>query len=88
MNKTSNYLYDREMKDFADYPYKTVILIKIILAKKLMYKLVHEENMNNTQRINHVSNSIKFNRNLLIELGLSDKDISEELKKEEIVNDI
>lgn len=81
MDKSSIYLYDKEMKEFAYLPYKDVLVLKIVLAKKLMHKLVHTDNMENPSRINDVNNSIKFNKNLLMEIGLSDKDISEELKK-------
>ena len=81
MSKSSKYLYDKEMKDFANLPYKDVLVLKIALAKKLMHKLVHTENMENPSRMNDVNNSIKFNKNLLMEIGLSDKDVSEELKK-------
>ena len=81
MNKSSKYLYDKEMKDFANLPYKDVLVLKIALAKKLMHKLVHTENMENPSRMNDVSKSIEFNKNLLMEIGLSDKDVSEELKK-------
>ena len=48
-----------------------------------MHKLVHIDNMQDPTRINKVHKSIGFNKNLLKELGLSEKDISKSLKEVE-----
>ena len=55
--------------------------MKIYYSKKLMHELVHIDNMQDPTRINKVHKSIGFNKNLLKELGLSDKDISKHLKE-------
>lgn len=76
MTKPSTYLYDSCLKEIYDMPYHKALVTKMKLAKQLLYILVHTDNMSDPQRMNHVSNAIKFNRDLLLELGLSSKDIS------------
>lgn len=72
----SKYLYDIDLRIYEDLSYKQVLLTKIILAKKLMHKLVRIDNMFDNTRINKVCKAIQFNNSLLLELGLSQKDIS------------
>ena len=71
----SKYLYDTEIKQFGNKPYSYVLVIKIYLAKKLMKKLVIDQNMRDFQRMSEVSKAITFNRTLLKEVGFDDKDI-------------
>ena len=79
----SDYLYEIDISLLANMPYKDVLIMKIHYSKRLMYKLVHTDNMQDSVRINKVHKSIGFNKNLLKELGLSEKDISKSLKEVE-----
>lgn len=79
----SDYLYGIDISLLANMPYKDVLIMKIHYSKKLMHKLVHIDNMQDLTRINKVHKSIGFNKNLLKELGLSEKDISKSLKEVE-----
>lgn len=72
----SKYLYDTDIKQYANKPYSMVLVIKVYLAKKLMEKLVVEQNMRDNSRMSAVFKAIQFNRNLLKEAGFDDKDIS------------
>ncbi len=77
----SDYLYGIDISILANMPYKEVLIMKIHYSKKLMHELVHINNMQDPARINKVHKSIGFNKNLLKELGLSEKDISKHLKE-------
>lgn len=72
----SKYLYDTDIKQYANKPYSMVLVIKVYLAKKLMEKLVVEQNMRDNSRMSAVFKAIQFNRHLLKEAGFDDKDIS------------
>ena len=76
MTKPSTYLYASCLKEIYDIPYHKALLTKMKLAKSLLHDLVHIDNMSDPSRMNHVANAIKHNRDLLLELGLSSKDIS------------
>jgi len=78
--QSAKYLYDTEMKEYAEYPYKDVLFVKIQLSTKLMKKLVITDNMIDNQRMSEVSKAINFNRELLKELGYSEPDIALVLK--------
>ena len=87
--KDSSYYYDAEIKDFKDLPYEEVLYKKILLAKKLLKKLVIDENMQEYHRINDVQKAIKFNGKLILELGYNMADICRkinELSKKEKEN--
>lgn len=71
----SKYLYDTDIKQYANLPYSMVLTIKVYLAKKLMKKLVIDQDMRDFQRMAEVNKSITFNRTLLKEVGFDDKDI-------------
>lgn len=77
----SKYLYDTDIKQYANLPYSMVLVIKVYLANKLMEKLVIDQDMRDNQRMSAVFKAIKFNRELLKETGFDDKDISIALKK-------
>ena len=72
----SKYLYDTDIKQYANLPYSMVLVIKIHLSKKLMKKLVIDQDMRDFQRMSEVNKAIIFNRTLLKETGFDDKDIS------------
>lgn len=76
----AKYLYNEDMKQYAELPYKDVLLIKVNLATKLMRKLVITDNMIDNARMIEVSKAITFNRELLKELGYEDTDIALALK--------
>ena len=87
--KPSSYHYGIEIKEFKNLPYEEVLYKKILLAKKLLKKLVIDENMEDYHRINDVQKAIKFNGKLLLELGYNMADISKkinELSKKEKEN--
>ena len=81
--KNSKYLYDIDFSSYENYPYRDVLTMKIQKAKALLEKLVRVDNMQDTDRINDVNKAIEFNRNLLKEIGYSDKQISEYIKRKE-----
>ena len=76
----SKYLYDMNINEYAELPYVRVLTIKIYLTKKLLYKLIITDNMNDTHRMAEVFKAERFNRELLKEIGYDDKDISLALK--------
>lgn len=76
----SKYLYDTDIKQYANLQYSMVLVIKVYLAKKLMKKLVIDQNMRDNSRMSAVFKAIEFNRELLKETGFDDKDISMALK--------
>lgn len=71
----SKYLYDTDIKEFGNKPYSYVLALKIYLSKKLMKKLVIDQDMRDFQRMSEVNKAITFNRTLLKEVGFDDKDI-------------
>lgn len=87
--KPSSHYYDTEIKDFKNLPYEEVLYKKILLAKKLLKKLVIDEDMQDYHRINDVQKAIKFNGKLILELGYNMADITKkinELSKKEKEN--
>lgn len=78
--QSAKYLYNEDMKQYAELPYKDVLLIKVNLATKLMRKLVITDNMIDNTRMIEVGKAITFNRELLKELGYEDTDIALALK--------
>lgn len=87
--KDSLYYYGIDIKEFKSLPYEEVLYIKIIASKKLLKKLVIDEDMEDYHRINDVQKAIRFNGQLLLELGLNMADISKkinELSKKEKEN--
>lgn len=76
----SKYLYDADIKDHMEKPYKDVLIIKVYLAKKLMSKLVIDNEMRDNQRMTKVHKAIQFNIDLLKESGFDDKSIYMALK--------
>lgn len=71
----SKYIYDTDIKQYANLPYSMVLIIKVYLAKKLMKKLVIDQDMRDNARMKAVHKAIQFNRELLKETGFDDKDI-------------
>ena len=71
----SKYLYDTDIKEFGNKPYSYVLALKIYFSKKLMKKLVIDQDMRDFQRMSEVNKAITFNRTLLKEVGFDDKDI-------------
>ena len=78
--QSAKYLYNTDMKQYAELPYKEVLIIKVYLATKLMKKLVITDNMIDNTRMIEVGKAINFNRELLKELGYEDPDIALALK--------
>ena len=62
-------------------PYEEVLYKKILLAKKLLKKLVIDENMQDYHRINDVQKAIKFNGKLILELGYNMADITKKINE-------
>ena len=58
----SKYLYDMNINEYAELPYVRVLIIKIHLTKKLLHKLIINDNMNDTHRMAEVFKAEKFNR--------------------------
>lgn len=79
--KDSNYYYGLEIIKYKTFEYEDVLYIKILAAKELLKKLVHDENMEDKHRINDVIKAIKFNEKLLLELGYSLADITHKINK-------
>ena len=63
--KDSNYYYGIEIIKYKTFEYEDVLYIKILAAKKLLRRLVRDENMEDKHRINDVIKAIKFNEKLL-----------------------
>lgn len=76
---SDTYLYGTSISRLKDEPYQKVLLTKLYLTKVLMKSLVLDDNMNDSKRIQAVNRAEAFNRELLKELGYSDKDISTQL---------
>ncbi len=79
--KESSYYYGVEIKPFKDLTYEEVLYKKILLGKKLLRKLVINENMEDYRRINDVQKAIKFNGKLLLELGYNMADICKKINE-------
>lgn len=79
--KSSEYLYDINLKDYIQLPYDIVLLHKIKAGKELMKKLVIDDDMEDSKRINDVGKAMDFNRDLLIEAGYSTYIITRILKE-------
>lgn len=79
--KSSSYYYGIEIIKYKTFEYEDVLYIKILAAKKLLRKLVHDEEMEDKHRINDVIKAIKFNEKLLLELGYSVADIAHKINK-------
>lgn len=77
----AQYLYGALLLPYKSDPYEDVLARKIKLAKGLLQRLVQTDGMEDTVRINEVSNAIKSNRELLKELGYTDKDIQTKLEQ-------
>ena len=67
---TTQELYGISPKDLADLPYKHALKLKIEGAKAILVTLLEPNFMDrNTHKINKVNKAIKFNEQLLKELG-------------------
>ena len=76
---SDTHLYGTSIKDLKSEPYEKVLITKVYLTKLLMKQLVLTDNMEDNKRIQAVNKAEIFNRELLKEIGYSDKDISEQL---------
>lgn len=79
--KDSLYYYGIDIKEFKRLPHEEVLYKKILLAKKLLKKLVIDENMQDYHRINDVQKAIKFNGKLILELGYNMADITKKINE-------
>ena len=87
--KDSIYYYGVDLIAYKNIGYEDVLYMKIIAAKKVLKKLVIDEDMQDYHRINDVQKAIKFNEKLILELGYNMADISKkinELSKKENEN--
>ncbi len=87
--KDSIYYYGVDLIAYKNMGYEDVLYMKIIAAKKVLKKLVIDEDMQDYHRINDVQKAIKFNGKLLLELGYNMADICKkinELSKKEKEN--
>lgn len=76
---SGTYIYGTSIVSLKDEPYQKVLLVKVYLTKLVMKTLVLDENMDDNKRIQAVNKAEIFNRELLKEIGYSDKDISTQL---------
>ena len=85
--KEDSYLYGFSLKNLATYPYYYVLVIKLLLAGRLLEQLLLEDS-DNTARIRAICKAQSFNREMLRELGYSYKDIHKllELHKKDLGN--
>lgn len=84
--KDSKYYYDLDLSKYGKLPADELLYKKILAAKKLLRKLVLDDDMEDYHRINDISNAIAFNKKLLLELGFDMAEISKkinELQKED-----
>lgn len=79
--KPSSYYYGIEIKSLKKMPYEEVLYKKILASKKLLKKLVLDDDMEDYHRINDVEGAIKDNKELLLELGFDMAEISEKINK-------
>ena len=87
--KDSIYYYGVDLIAYKNMGYEDVLYMKIIAAKKVLKKLVLDEDMQDYHRINDVQKAIKFNGKLILELGYNMADITKkinELSKKEKEN--
>ena len=87
--KDSIYYYGVDLIAYKNMGYEEVLYMKIIAAKKVLKKLVIDEDMQDYHRINDVQKAIKFNGKLILELGYNMADITKkinELSKKEKEN--
>lgn len=87
--KDSIYYYGVDLIAYRNMGYEDVLYMKIIAAKKVLKKLVIDEDMQDYHRINEVQKAIKFNGKLILELGYNMADITKkinELSKKEKEN--
>lgn len=87
--KDSIYYYGVDLIAYKNMGYEDVLYMKIIAAKKVLKKLVIDEDMQDYHRINDVQKAIKFNGKLILELGYNMADITKkinELSKKEKEN--
>lgn len=87
--KDSFYYYGVDLIAYRNMGYEDVLYMKIIAAKKVLKKLVIDEDMQDYHRINDVQKAIKFNGKLILELGYNMADITKkinELSKKEKEN--
>lgn len=87
--KDSIYYYGVDLIAYRNMGYEDVLYMKIIAAKKVLKKLVIDEDMQDYHRINDVQKAIKFNGKLILELGYTMADITKkinELSKKEKEN--
>lgn len=77
--KPSTYLYGQDLHPFRTHPYEDVLAKKIVLSKQVLHQLVRVDNMEDTTRINKVRDAIKFNTELLKELGYDNKQIEQRI---------
>lgn len=80
--KQSTLLYGKSLTLYADLPYKVVLVKKIVLGHRLLYRLVREQNMEDTRRMRDVSKAMDFNRELLLELGFESTEITKMVRDE------
>lgn len=79
--KDSIYYYGVDLIAYKNMGYEDVLYMKIIAAKKVLKKLVIDEDMQDYHRINDVQKAIKFNGKLILELGYNMADISKKINE-------
>ena len=82
--KDSKYLYDIDLSLYKKVDYETVLIKKITAGKKLLKKLVLDDQMANSKRINDVVKATEFNEKLLMELGYSLADVVKMIKEKNV----
>ena len=82
--KDSKYLYDLDLSLYKKVDYETVLIKKITAGKKLLKKLVLDDQMKNSKRINDVVKATEFNEKLLMELGYSLADVVKMIKEKKV----
>ena len=75
--KPSTYLYGTPLDMLRNVNYEQALITKIKLARTLLHTLVRVDDMEDHRRINKVNEAIKFNTQLLKELGYDNKYITE-----------
>jgi len=64
----SEYLYGRDLKFLKNVTYQEALQTQLELAEKLLTKLVHEDDMEDDERIKKVQKAIEFNKEKLKEI--------------------
>ena len=67
--RTTKYLYGCEPNEFSKIQYSEAIEYKIVKGKELLKVLVHDNDMEDVERIKEVSQALSFNQKLLDELS-------------------